>query len=227
MGDFNFRGYEAARSGETNECMVFRQLFEEELFMNQFVTEPTRQRSILDLVFSDNRELVSNIAVFEGLGDSDHNIIKFTVTSEGRPNDNLHNVPNFNRADFEKMRNELAQIDWNVELRGLNACETWEIFKTTSILNNIQKRYIPLKFKRSRKRDNPPWLTPEVRKVIRTKIKAFKALKRSFKEPNTKRNYQKNRDEVKKNVRAAKRAKEIDLARQCNADSKNSLVFIN
>ena len=58
MGDFKLREYEAARSGETNECMVFRQLFEEELFMNQFVTEPTRQRSILDLVFSDNRELV-------------------------------------------------------------------------------------------------------------------------------------------------------------------------
>ena len=121
------------------------------------------------------------------------------------------------------MRNELAQIDWNVELRGLNACETWEIFKT--ILNNIQKRYIPLKFKRSRKRDNPPWLTPEVRKAIRTKIKAFKALKDLSKSRIQREIIRKIGMRLRKRSGQLREQKEIDLARQCNADSKKFFSF--
>ena len=97
MGDFNLKGYEGGGAA-ANESLIseYRQLFEEELFMHQYVTEPTRQESILDLVFSDNKELIRRLTVNEGLGNSDHDMVKFYMATESRPKDNFHRVPNFN-----------------------------------------------------------------------------------------------------------------------------------
>ena len=190
--------------------------------MSQFVTEPTRLHSVLDLVFSDDSELVKELTVCEGLGRSDHNMITFNITSKTKPKDNLQKVPNFNQADFNKLRNGLAQINWENELAGLDACQAWDKFKM--ILKNIQSKHIPLKHKRSSKKHNVPWLTPEVRKAIRDKKVAFHNLKMSLLESNI-ITYKKSRNRVKKMIRAAKRAKELDLARSCNADSKNFFSF--
>ena len=120
MGDFHSRGYENI-AVETNECRIFRQVFEEEFFMHQFVTEPTRHSSILDLVFSDCVDLVRNVTTSEGIGKSDHNMVKFIITSDSRPKDNLLLVPNFNLADFDSIRGELTHIDWSTDLAGLDA----------------------------------------------------------------------------------------------------------
>ena len=221
MGDFNLKGYEE-KVRETNECAMYRQLFQEELFMRQFVTEPTREHSILDLVFSDKQELVKDLTIGEGFGNSDHNTITFQISSEVKPNDNFLKVPNFNQADFKNMRKALGQVDWNNEFVGLDACEAWNRFKI--ILKRIQNRYIPLKQRRNRRKQNPLWLTPVVRNAIRNKRETLRLYKRSSREDN-KRIYQKCRNEVKRKIRAAKREKELDLARNCNADSKKFFSF--
>ena len=221
MGDFNLRGYERTQE-DTNDCRLFRQVFEEELFMHQFVAEATRRHSILDLIFSDNRDLVSDIRICEGLGNSDHNMIKFNVSSETRPKDNLLLVPNFNQADFDSIRHDLAEIDWNTEMEDLDSCEAWNVFKDKIKL--IQSRHIPFRHKRNRIRNNPVWLSQEIRGAIRAKRTTFNSLKGSPLESNH-RAYQKARNEVKKMVRAAKRAKELDLAKHCKSDSKKFFSF--
>ena len=59
---------------------------------------------------------------------------------------------------------------------------------------------------------------------MRAKHAAFKILKQSPLEGNHK-NYRNVRNCVKKKVRAAKRAKELDLAKHCNKDSKKFFSF--
>ena len=222
MGDFNLRGYEGM--AETNECAIFRQLFEEELFLHQFVTEPTRLGSILDLVFSDNRELLHDFVIREGLGKSDHNAVQFRISSNSNPRDNLILVPDFNRANFDEIRTELANIDWKDAFAGLDACEAWNIFQIK--LKEIENSHVPFRHKRRRKKERPPWLTPQVKHAIRTKRNAFKKMKESKIESDTSiLIYQKCRDQVKRVVRAAKRAKELNLARNCTGDSKKFFSF--
>ena len=80
-------------------------------------------------------------------------------------------VPNFNQADFDKIRYELAQVDWNNEFAGLDACESWESFKI--ILNEVQRRNVQFKYKRNCIHDRPSWLTPEVRNAIKKEKKCF------------------------------------------------------
>ena len=220
MGDFNLRGY--CEMIDTQECLMFREMFEEELFLHQFVTEPTRIGAILDLVFSDSKQLINELTVCEGLGNSDHCSVVFNISVQVKPKNNPVMVPNFNRADFDSMKNELASVNWNSEFTDLDACEAWDVFK--EILDNVQRRNIPRKQKRKRVISRPHWLTPEVKEAIHIKRKTFSTRKNSPTEL-TKRSYQKRRDEVKKIIRKAKREKELDLARSCSNDSKKFFSY--
>ena len=77
-------------------------------------------------------------------------------------------VPNFNLADFDSMIYELASINWSRELNNsLDALEAWQFFKHR--LAEIQNRHVPLRYKRSRPKKNPVWLTSEVNQPLRKK----------------------------------------------------------
>ena len=221
LGDFNLRAYETT-SGDTNECMVFKRLFEEKLFMHQFVTKPTRQNSILDLIFSDNEHLVNDVRVMEGIGKSDHNMIIFNLAVDSRPKNNLIMVPDFNRANFVHIRQELAMIDWNQELAGLDTIEAWKVFKEK--VEHIQREHVPFRHKRHRITKKPFWLTSDVLKEIKAKRAAFVQMKNSNSDTDLSC-YQVIRNRVKKSIRREKRAKEIDLVRTCGSDSKKFFSF--
>ena len=81
MGDFNLKCYEN-HTEDTSENRMFQQLFEEEFIMQQFVAQPTRHGVILDLIFSDNRNLVTEVEICEGQGNSDHNNVIFSIALE-------------------------------------------------------------------------------------------------------------------------------------------------
>ena len=103
MEDFNVSGYEN-HTDDISESRMFPQLFEEEFFMQQFVTQPTRHGAILGLVLSDNRSLVTDAEMCEGLGNSDRNKVMFSITLGYKAKGNNILVPNFNQADFQGIR---------------------------------------------------------------------------------------------------------------------------
>ena len=221
IGDFNLRDYEDAGSGSP-ACKMFRKCLEENLFMHQFVNEPTRKNSILDLVFSDVGDLVQALSVGETLGNSDHSIVRFMLQISGTVKDNLTVIPNFGKADFDSFRLALQEIRWEHEFADLNAYEMWDKFK--SILHNVQLGNIPQKHRRKRKLTKPAWLTTDVRKEIRIKKNAFKKFKTNPNDSNLVA-YRTARDAVKKLIRGTKRSKEMDLAKNCNRDSKKFFSF--
>ena len=148
LGDFNLKDFEHAVTGSP-ACRLYRKCLEEDLFMFQFVDMPTREGSLLDLVFSDISDLVQDLTVGETLGSSDHNIVRFRIRLDGHVKDNPTWVPNFSRADFNGLRTALGRINWEEALGGLNACSMWEKFK--GLLSEVQGRFIPLKQRRKRK----------------------------------------------------------------------------
>ena len=219
MGDFNLKSYAGTDTFST--CM-FKQLFEEELFMQQFVLEPTRINSVLDLVFSDYEELVRDVKVVEGIGNSDHNMVIFNFPSGHRSRANPSRVPDFNKANFDNIRHEIANLDWNTELSDLNVDDAWNVFKAR--LNQIQSKFIPLKPRRHSTYRRPAWLTAEIKTFIVAKKAAFQKFKESQQEADLEA-FQSIRNKVKKEIRAAKRAKEIDMARHCDKDCKKFFSF--
>ena len=78
LGDFNchMNWEDREGNGEAKRLLDFAN----DNFLTQWVREPTRGNSILDLVFTTEDNIVTDLSVDECLGGSDHNLIRLTVS---------------------------------------------------------------------------------------------------------------------------------------------------
>jgi len=106
-------------------------------FLTQHVLEHTRGNAVLDLVFSREPDLVSDVRIIEYLGNSDHNMVAFSVQHEEVISVNKRLIPEYNKDDYQSICDELKRID------NTNVCGDWGQFK--KILLNLEDRYVPFK----------------------------------------------------------------------------------
>ena len=117
MGDFNLTeiDWENCSSTNKNPTNINFQFAErtKDCYLYQHITECTRQRgsdnpSTLDLIFSNEEDMVSDIKIEAPLGKSDHSIIYFTFncTTETSPPE-IKTI--YQKGDYEKMKNILSQ----------------------------------------------------------------------------------------------------------------------
>ncbi len=85
MGDFNFKeinwSTNTTSGNETHPATLFRENTRD-CFLSQHVTQPTRYRendtpSLLDLILTNEENMVDNLGYMPGLGKSDHLILSF------------------------------------------------------------------------------------------------------------------------------------------------------
>ncbi|MDJ0596593.1 MAG: reverse transcriptase family protein [Pleurocapsa sp. MO_226.B13] len=190
-------------------------------FLQQHVTQPTRGDNILDLVLSNRENLVKEVKVEDGLGNSDHNVITFLIQVKIETDKNLMTVPNFRRANFDGLREHLRMTDWEHNLgaseenNNLGVNDRYNKF--TDTLLTAQKRYIPNKQYRSGKND-PRWMNDTIHTLLGRKNRAYKQMKNG---DNTQTNaYNHLKREVKKEIRKAKREFEQRVAREAKNNPK-------
>ena len=70
-------------------------------YLTQHVNTPTRDSSVLDLVFSSEDGMVENLHVKEHLGNSDHNIITWNISLDSTRRNVSKSVHNYNKADYD------------------------------------------------------------------------------------------------------------------------------
>ena len=85
--------------------------------LTQLVTTSTRIRSghtsfLLDLVLTNNNQLISNLAISALIGKSDHATVEFQVQGldQNKPTDIFKSVSNVNFVNLER---NLATLDWS------------------------------------------------------------------------------------------------------------------
>ncbi len=86
-------------------------------FLTQVVTEPTRGGNILDLVLTNNENMICEVDVGSKLSNSNHRKVRFNLKWEVNRDNNLTLVPDFRRANYEGLRRHLEEVNW--ELLGL------------------------------------------------------------------------------------------------------------
>ena len=221
IGDFNITGLACHGQPLRKSDIYLTNCFQNN-FMFQLVRDPTRGDEILDLILSNNLNIVREIDVGESLGNSDHAIVRFSIISSIASRDNNSFVPNFSHANFDHFRHYLANISWNLVFDGLDTNEMWEKFK--NIVFEGQNRYIPSKLIRKDKPKRPPWLSNSIKQLIRRKQLTYKRFKQLSSDENLEA-YRKIRDDVKKCIRKTKRRREIDLANNCKGNAKKFFSF--
>ena len=148
MGDFNFPGIDwVQEKGRADEDFL---VLVQDCFLTQFVDKPTRGSAVLYLILNNDPNMVEEVEVGEHLGASDHNILCTKILLMVRVQDGRVRLLDFRKANFEGMRRELGDVDWETITTGQSASEKWETFKEQ--MCRVQGRYISMRCK-SRNRE--------------------------------------------------------------------------
>jgi len=131
IGDFNLPGVDwenGTANGRAHEFLAAT----EERFMEQLVDFPTQVKgNILDLVLTNSGDLVESVSAAGRLGKSDHTMLLVQLyggqPQEKGPPQRL----DWNRANWEGMREDLAGINWHNQLNGLETEAAWSYIKST------------------------------------------------------------------------------------------------
>ena len=166
----------------------------------QFVTQPTREDHLLDLVLSTNPDIIENVQVVPGISDHEAITCQLVLPSEKPAATTLRKVYQYHRADVRSINEELSNFTTSFLINNPyeNTVENnWQKFKVT--LLHIVDKYVPSKHLNTEK--HLPWIS----KSIKLQIKQRKSLYDKAKQTQAASDwtaYRKARNQVNKALRA-------------------------
>ena len=177
-----------------------------------------RDGKTLDLALSNSPELVVGV---EDLGlFSDHRMFAVDLVYPESSTGQTHEmVPDWSKADIEQIAANLKAIDWDKELEGKDAIASWDFVK--EVIDRETESCVPKKRRRTGCR--PLWMTRNVMRLIRKKRRVWRwytTSAYSSRDHAEFQAYKKIQDQVKKDVRLAKRKFERKLAKDAKKNSK-------
>jgi hypothetical protein len=189
--------------------------------LEQLVAFPTHVHgNVLDLIFTDTPEQLSDITEEGRLGSSDHVVLTWTVVIKASPPPaQARALPNWRKVDWDSMRRELARANWNELLAGLTADQAWHCLKGR--IHGLVEKYVPAR--RRRNHNRPPWLTRDILRAIRRK----KWLWKQAKVGQNIEDYKAAEKTVKNMIRNLKRRFEREIAKGSGSEQANKRRFFS
>jgi ribonucleases P/MRP protein subunit RPP40 len=185
------------------------------------VTDCTRGKNILDLVFTSEENMIENLTVGEPFGTSDHLVIRWDFVACRVRKKDKKKIFDYFKTDYDQIRDEIKLLNWDDIVEGKCVITDWERLKLA--LLEIRDKFISLKKTRNAK---CKWVTRLSTKCRRAKNKAW----RKYKElGNDKEMYQVyiTLQKISQKVnRTAKRNFEQKLARNVKENSKSFFAYI-
>ena len=221
MGDFNCPGVDWEQDLAVGEGLRLLD-FKQDNFLSQAVREPTRGNNVLDLVFSTEEDLLSEVEVGECLEGSDHHMVYFKVgVSSGPEARRYRDRWNLRRADYDGFCRDLEELP---RLADGSAEAMWSEFRTSFLA--IQERRIPRRRLGGADRACPSWFHGGIGREVRKRRNLYNAAKRNP-TPETERQLKVQRRVVKKLVRQAKVSEEHRIALACRNNPKEFFGYVN
>ena len=161
LGDFNFPNFDWS-NGEVRPAAgvaSLRRLLaaQDEFLLNQYVSAPTRGSNVLDLFFTNNPFLVTNVSCQDTIL-SDHRLVDISVSGNFsfgfRWDKQLKLVDpfrtlDFNRGDLDLVDDKLSQVKWNEIFAGVPFEDVPALF--TIVLFQVCELCIPARKPKSGK----------------------------------------------------------------------------
>ena len=160
MEDFNFPDicwkYNTAQRKQSKrflECV-------EDSLLTQLVQEPTRGGALLDLLFTNRDGLVGDVKVGDCLGQSNHEIVEFSILGDVGRMTSKTAILNFQRTDFDLFRMLVAWVTWELLLKRKGVQEAWTLLKMEIL--KAQEQAVPECCKVSRRGRRLAWMNQEL-----------------------------------------------------------------
>ncbi|XP_019615685.1 PREDICTED: uncharacterized protein LOC109463354, partial [Branchiostoma belcheri] len=167
--------------------------------LEQLVDMPTRGENILDLIVTNNPQLIPRVEVLPGLSDHDAVFCEVIVHPQKRKQ-NPRLLPLYKKADWDSIRKSMADLTDRMELMKDTATteELWSTFKDS--LQTAVQEFIPHKLVRMK--ENKPWITPALHRLIKRRDRIYKKMRKRGTQ-DLKNQYKKLRREVQRQLRRA------------------------
>ena len=223
--------YKSHTNATTDEKQQFERLLEVcgDHFMLQMIEEPTREGNTLDLMFTNEVNLVTAVEVTKS-SYSDHDIIEMSTNyslkerekcNREQAEDNEFRTLNF-RAKSVKWKNitgMIEDIDWDQEIESRNS-----IAGTKNMLEKITKCAKENAPKRNTQSNGSK--IPKERKKLHNRIKMLKRKKHIAHSKERKRRIEKQILETEQKIIESKRNERLEKEKQCIESMKdNPKVF--
>ena len=150
IGDLNYKHIDwenwQTPKPETSEEHQFISCLQD-IYWHQHVTSPTRYRegtdpSTLDLILTNDENLIDKLQFLSPLGKSDHSMLTFEVRIQNTSNFKPRTVYNYDKGNYMNMLRDLS-IDWETEFEqcGPDTSNQWDLLK--SRIKTSQNNHIP------------------------------------------------------------------------------------
>jgi hypothetical protein len=151
-GDLNFpsinwNGDNSMLLNDSSCTGVFLKYFYDNA-MFQFVDEPTRLGNLLDIVLCNDNNAICDIKTLDTFSTSDHCMVSFGIISSSLCFNTAVTHHDFNRADWDSMKNFLYNSDFDFLCHDIGADVKFDLFYT--ILYNCICHFVPVRTFRSR-----------------------------------------------------------------------------
>lgn len=188
-GDFNLPKVDWQSLTPTPDCRFptfYRECLEvfNDCLLEQTVTSPTRGKHILDLFFTSNPTLVDSVSIIPGL--SDHDIVQVLINvTPSQTKQVPRDVPLYKKADWDQLKQSMREFQSELltDLATTDVQEMWDKF--ASRLEQGIEKFIPTR--KAGSRDGFPWITQEIRRLMRKRDKLYRRMKRSGRPNDTKK----------------------------------------
>ena len=174
MGDFNYPNIDwglGSRSITPSERLFMNTI--NDSFLYQHVTSPTRVRqnhcpTVLDLIFTNEDGMLSDLKVLAPLGKSDHSVLSFQLNCYMATEVFKDERRNYNKGDYCKLRKELS-IDWDALLDPFqnDANSQFKVFH--EVLQQVCNRCIPCVSSDTATKKHRPPMNRDMRRLIHRK----------------------------------------------------------
>lgn len=225
LGDFNMKEIEwDNETTSVNENHIASRFLEivRDNFLYQQVSQPTRVRenereSLLDLILTNEENMVEDLQYLPPLGKSDHLVLNFNLILYSPENETKVEKRNYFKGDYEKIRSSLKNKDLSgIINQATSTNEAWESF--TDIIQEVSEANIPV-CKTLHKKYNTPWMNNIALSAIRAKRKKWNRYQNCKNEEN-KKQYHEARIKATKDTKTAKVEYERRLAENINSNNK-------
>ena len=131
LGDFNFKEINwdnfSCNVNETHPAYEFLECVRDGYLFQR----PTRFRigqepSILDLVFTNEENMLNNISYLPSLGKSDHLSLSFKFICYTQQQETAFKKLNYNKGNYREIAKEIEAVDWKTDLQRLDLAESWD-----------------------------------------------------------------------------------------------------
>ena len=234
-GDFNFPTinweHMSAPGEDENDPNLFIEKIQS-MYWTQHVNKPTRVRrlnrpSLLDLVITNEENMIDEIKHDSPLGSSDHCVLQFKYNCYAQPNESRQTKFLYDKGDFAKMKNML-DVDWEEKLSEYqdDVQGMWDCFYST--LTKAEKECIPQKIiiKGKYKKQMRIPLDHKIIGKVKKKHRAWQRFMETA-EGEKYEEYVRYRNQVRNLTRKAKRNLEKAIAKDVKNNPKRFWKYVN